>query len=155
MQQMKVLPEELLVHLGSYPRGANGDECVEAAEKRVHKRWAASVRATTRVKPEQASKGIMSASSLSGFGEDRRDGDHVTNLAHLPTGVMGVARTHALSGNTGDLRVVQVNLHAAEEAKCPQESEGLVVPMKLVNASGGKGPWFRVRLGEPRVRRST
>src|ERR1019366_1284272 len=36
-----------------------------------------------------------------------------------------------------DNRVVQTGL--------TQESEGLVVPVKLVKASGGKGPWFRGR----------
>lgn len=29
-----------------------------------------------------------------------------------------------------------------------QESEGLMVPMKLVKASGGTGPWFRNALEE-------
>ena len=31
-----------------------------------------------------------------------------------------------------------------------QASEGPIVPRKLGNASGGKGPWFGVRLDEPR-----
>src|SRR6266498_5757852 len=31
-----------------------------------------------------------------------------------------------------------------------QASEGPIVPMKLGNASGGKGPWFGVRSDEPR-----
>ena len=35
-----------------------------------------------------------------------------------------------------------------------QESEGPIVAMKPGNAGGAKGPWFRVRLDEPRVRRS-
>jgi len=50
---------------------------------------------------------------------------------------------------------MQDNLQTAVEAGHAQESEGLVVLMKSVNVDGGKGPWFRVRLGEPRVWRST
>lgn len=39
---------------------------------------------------------------------------------------------------------MQDNLQSIEEIDDSQESEGPIVPMKSVNADGGKGPWFRV-----------
>src|SRR5712692_4710740 len=35
-------------------------------------------------------------------------------------------------------------------SRARQASEGLIVPMKLGNAGGGKEPWFGVRSNEPR-----
>jgi len=49
MQQVKVLPEELLIQLGSYPRGATGDQRVEASGTEAHVGGSANVRAATRV----------------------------------------------------------------------------------------------------------
>ena len=54
---VQVRPEELSVHLGSYPGGGKGDRPVEAPETRAREGGSASVRAATRVKPEQAPKG--------------------------------------------------------------------------------------------------
>ena len=56
MQLVRVQPEELSVRLGSYPRGGEGDQAVEASGKGAHVGGLASMRAATRVKPEQAPK---------------------------------------------------------------------------------------------------
>jgi hypothetical protein len=153
MQQMKVLPEELMVHLGSYPRGAGGDKCVEAAETEALV-WGSCKHAGRNASEARASLEMKNA-GVELFRKQRRPQRWIwprTSLwIHLPTGVMGAARMQAPSGDTGDLRWLQDNLQTADEAGHPQESEGLVVPMKSVNADGGKGPWFRVRLGEPRI----
>lgn len=68
---------------------------------------------------------------------------------------MGAARTHAISGNTGDLRDMQDSLRSIEEIDDSQESEGPILLTKSVNTDGGKGPWFRVRFGKLRMWRST
>ena len=46
-QPVEVRPEELSVHLGSYPGGGEGDRLVEALGKDVRARRAASVWAAT------------------------------------------------------------------------------------------------------------
>lgn len=157
MQQMKVLSEELLVHLGSYPRDAGGDERVEAAETKPRKRRGRK-RTGRNVSEARASleRDVVGVELLRIERRPLRWTWPRTNAwVHLPTGVRGPARTYASAGDTGDLRWRQDNLQTVEEAGHAQESEGLVVPMKSVNADGGKGPWFRVWLEEPRVWRST
>ncbi len=57
MQLVRVQSEELSERLGSYPGDGEGDQTVEASGKGAHKGGLASVRAATRVKPEQAPKG--------------------------------------------------------------------------------------------------
>jgi hypothetical protein len=57
MQPVEVRPKEVSVHLGSYPGGGKGDRPAEALGTGIHHGWVASVRAATRVKPEQAPKG--------------------------------------------------------------------------------------------------
>jgi hypothetical protein len=153
MQQMKVLPEELVVRLGSYPRGAGGDKCAEAAEKRSRERRgckrAGRNASEARASLERKNVGVEL------FRKQRRPLRRVwprTSMrARLPAGVMGAARTQGFSGDTGDLPWLQASLRTVFETGHAQESEGLIVPMKSVNADGGKGPWFRVRIREPRV----
>ena len=155
MQQMKVLSEEMLVHLGSYPRGAGGDECVEAAETRALDKK--GCKRTGRNVSEARASLEMEIVGVELLGKQRRPLSWIqaANRIHLPTGVMGAARTHAFSGDMGGLRWSQDNLRTAKEAGHSQESEGPILPLKSVNADGGKGPWFRVRLREPRIWRST
>jgi hypothetical protein len=74
VQRVQVPPEELSVRLGSYPDGGEGDRAVEASGTEVRFWRAASMRAATRVKPEQASKGRMRAPSHPFLGEGRRGG---------------------------------------------------------------------------------
>ena len=66
-------------------------------------------------------------------------------------GVVGAARTHAGTGNTGGLSGWRGDsANGPAEGRARQASEGLIVPMKPGNAGGGKGPWFGVRSNEPR-----
>ena len=57
MQLVEVQSEELSGHLGSYPGGEHGDGLAEALGTEAREGGFASVRAATRVKSEQASKG--------------------------------------------------------------------------------------------------
>jgi hypothetical protein len=113
----------------------------------------ASVRAATRVKPEQASKGLKCErrvpSRRTKADEDDQMHRHVT--VALLAGVVGAARTHAvilqhgrpvgLSGRPGNGSIGR---------RARQASEGLIRPKNPGNAGGGKEPWFGVRLNEPR-----
>jgi hypothetical protein len=64
-QPVKVRPKEVSVHLGSYLGDGAGDCAIEAPGTQAHRPGgSASVRAATRVKPEQAPKGAMRAPSL-------------------------------------------------------------------------------------------
>ena len=73
------------------------------------------------------------------------------------TGVMGVARRYRARRNTGGspLRGVAA-LNSASTGRQRWASEGRIVPFGPAgqhNQSGGKAPWFGVRLDEPRGRR--
>ena len=70
-QPVKVRPKEVSVHLGSYPGDGEGDRAVEAPGTEARLGGSASVRAATRVKPEQASKGLMRAPSPLSMDEGR------------------------------------------------------------------------------------
>ena len=157
MQLMEVQPEELLVRLGSYPRDAGGDKRVEAAETESCERQDRK-RTSRNVSEARASLARENAGADLFRGQRRPSrwtSPIITNMeVHLPAGVVSPARTQASSGDTGDLSQLRSNARRRER-RPGQESEGLVVPMKSVNADGGKGPWFRVWFGEPRVWRST
>jgi hypothetical protein len=57
--------QEVSVRLGSYPEDGEGDRTIKAPGTEARRQGgSASVRAVTRVKPEQASKGIMRAPNL-------------------------------------------------------------------------------------------
>jgi hypothetical protein len=56
-QPVQVRPKEVSVRLSSYPGDGKGDRAVEAPGIRSALGGLANVRATTRVKPEQAPKG--------------------------------------------------------------------------------------------------
>ena len=70
-QPVKVRPKDVSVHLGSYPGGGEGDRAVEAPGTEARFGGSASVRAATRVKPEQASKSLMRAPSPLSMDEGR------------------------------------------------------------------------------------
>jgi len=96
MQLVRVQSEELSVHLGSYPDGGKGDRPVEALGKGAHEGGLASVRAATRVKPEQASKGEMRAPTLRKRVKVAETGWRNRPMkARLLSGVMGAARIQA------------------------------------------------------------
>src|SRR5437867_8360561 len=112
----------------------------------------ASVRAATRVKPEQASK-RHDAGAEPPLDRRRLPGssEHPTNDDDPPAGVMGAARTHTGSRNAGDLDgAPHVRGNGSMGARRRQESEEPIVPRKPGNAGGGKGLWFGVRGDEPR-----
>jgi hypothetical protein len=152
MLLVEVQPEELSVHLGSYPGGGEGDRPVEALGTKAREGGLASVRAATRVKPEQASKGGMRAPNRLKFGEGRR------GRSEQPTDEDRSARrgngrgTHTRIGaQHGRPVAVRGSDPRPSSWDGPrQESEGPIVPTKPVNAGGGKGPWFGVRRDEPR-----
>ena len=96
MQLVRVQSEELSVHLGSYQDGGKGDRPVEALGKGAHEGGLASVRAATRVKPEQASKGEMRAPTLRKRVKVAETGWRNRPMkARLLSGVMGAARIQA------------------------------------------------------------
>jgi hypothetical protein len=70
------------------------------------------------------------------------------------TGVVGVARRHRARGNTGSpARRGVAALTSAFRWKPRGVSEGRTVPHGLAgqqNRSGGKAPWFGVRVDESR-----
>ena len=69
----------------------------------------------------------------------------------LLAGVVGAARTHAGTRNTGNLWCCREDLATAPIGRRAwQASEGLILPMNPGNAGGGKEPWFGVRLNELR-----
>ena len=151
---MKVQPKELSVHLGSYPSIWEGDRPDEAPGTEGPLSGSASVRAATRVKPEQASKIEMREPSHLSDGEGRRSpSEQPTGDDELPAGVMGAARTQTSKRDTGDLAGCEDDRNG-ERRRPSQESEGLIVAMKPSNVGEAKEPWFRVRSEVPRIGRS-
>jgi hypothetical protein len=101
---VRVRSEELSAHLGSYPGGGKGDQPVEASGTGGPFSGSASVRAATRVKPEQAPKWEMWMPSRQCNGEGRWDrSEQPINEDRSSTGVVGAARTHTSKRDTGDL----------------------------------------------------
>ena len=150
---VKVRSEELSVHLGSYPSVEKGDRLDEASGTEAHEGGSASTQAVTRVKSEQAPKGrnVDAEPPL----ERRRlpePSEEPTDEDSSSTGVMGTACVQTVQQDTGDLaRCGAWHARNGSTRRRPrQKSEGLVVPVKPVNAGGGKEPWFGVRLDEPR-----
>ena len=151
---MRVQSKELMVHLGSYPRGGKGDRLAEASGTEGPFSGSASVRAATRVKPEQAPKCEMLVPSPHTEGEGRRIWpEQPFEEGQVTAGVMGAARTHTSKRDTGDLPRCKVTC-SGRRSRLRQESEGPIRAVKPGNAGGAKGPWFRVRHNEPRIRRS-
>src|SRR6516162_1647992 len=101
MQPVKVRSEELSVRLGSYLGGDKGDQIGGAPETEARDGGSASMRAATRVKPEQASKGLMCAPSRLSYGEGRRDWSINRQKTRPHAGVVGAARMHAAIRDTG------------------------------------------------------
>jgi hypothetical protein len=132
------------VHFGSYPGGGEGDRTVEALGTRAHEGGSASMQAATRVKPEQASKDLMRVPSRPDNGEGSRDRSEQPTREDRST-LRGIGRSmHAHGGRQhGRPAVERRNCrNRPEEVGRAQVSEGLIVPMKPVNAGGGKEPWF-------------
>jgi hypothetical protein len=148
---VKVQPEELSVCLGSYLSGALGDRCAEASGTLAHEGGgSASVRAATRVKPEQAPKVLMGVPSRPDNGEGHR---------HLPRTTDSGRRTlrgdrRSTHTSTKSQRGRSAPVHAPSGvqrlywSRPGQKSEEPIVARKPGNAGGAKGLWFGVRLDE-------
>jgi hypothetical protein len=152
MLLVQVQPEELSVRLGSYPRGGAGDQAVEAPGTGGTYSVSASARAVTRVKPEQAPKGLTGAPSRRKPGEGRR-GRSVQPTRGLPAfrGIGHSTCAH-IDGQHG--RPARAPRDNGVIGHCRgQESEEVVVPRKPGNSGGGKDLWFEVRSDEKRVGR--
>jgi hypothetical protein len=151
-QPVQVRPQDVSVHLGSAPGGGKGDRPVEALGKEARLGGSASVRAATRVKPEQASKGLMRAPSPLSKDEGRCGRlDAPTDEGRLAR--RGSGRSTYVRGDWQHGRPVVLAGQPANgpvEGRGRQASEGPIVLTKPGNAGGGKGPWFGVRANEPR-----
>ena len=153
MLPVKVRSEELSVHLGSYPSVEKGDRLDEASGTEAHEGGSASTQAVTRVKPEQAPKWRIVDAELP-LDRRRLPGslEEPTDESDPSTGVMGTACVQTVQQDTGDLARCEAGYARNDSSwsRPGQKSEGLVVPKKPGNTGGGKGPWFGVRLDEPR-----
>lgn len=150
---VKVRSEEVSVHLGSYPGSGKGDRPVEASGTKIRVDGLANAWAATRVKPEQASKDKMRAPNRLQFGEGRWDrSEQRTDEDWSARRGMGRGTRGSRDAQHG--RPVGVRGSVFPQPSLGegprQESEGPVVPRKPGKAGGGKGPWFGVRLDEPR-----
>jgi hypothetical protein len=154
-QPVKVRPQDVSVHLSSDPGGGTGDQAVEAPGTSARIGGSASVRAATRVKPEQASKGLMRAPSPLSKDEGRCGRlDAPTNEGRPAR--RGSRRSTYAGEDWQHGRPVAVAGHSAHglaEGRERQASEGPIVLVKPGNAGGGKGPWFGVCANEPRTGR--
>jgi hypothetical protein len=154
-QPVQVRPQDVSVHLGSDLGGGEGNRAVEAPGTSARFGGSASVRAVTRVKPEQASKSLMRAPSPLSMDEGR------CGRPDAPTEEGRSARRG--SGHStyacGDwqhgrpVALARLMANGPAEGRARQASEGLILPLKPGNAGGGKGPWFGVRPNEPRTGR--
>ncbi len=151
-QPVRVRPQDVSVHLSSDPGDGEGDRAVEASGTPARVGGSASVRAATRVKPEQASKGLMRAPSPLSMDEGRCGRLDAPTDEGRPAR-RGSGRSTYAGGDWQHGRpvaLVGVMANGPAEGRARQASEGLIVPLKPGNAGGGKGPWFGVRANEPR-----
>ena len=152
---MRVRPEELSVHLGSYSDEERRDLLLEAPRTRAHVGGSANTQAATRVKPEQASKGQVVGAEPP-FDRRRLQGSSERNRPTrtiLPPGYWAQhawIRCHRTRETC--LSAVLSDGNRAVLGGLWQESEEPIVPMKPGNSGGGKGLWFGVRLNEKRTR---
>ena len=153
---MEVPPKQLSVRFGSYPSGRCGQPRVPKPRgHRPTQGGSASIRAVTRVNPEQASKVMMRMPTRLSNGEGRRAKEkQPTRASFVIAGVMGVARVKGSCTQRGRPdRVRGCDSRRRIRRRPGRESERLVVPGKPGNAGGGKGPHFGVLSMKPRRRR--
>ena len=152
MLLVKVQPEKLSERLSSYPSGGEGDRPVEASGTQVRLGRAASARAVTRVKSEQAPKCprySMGAPSLLIEDEGRRDrGCNRPCLRLALRGIGHSTRAHISRQHGRPALVPEGNGDFG--LRRGQESEERIVLLKPGNSGGGKALWFEVRLDRTR-----
>jgi hypothetical protein len=104
----------------------------------------ATVRAATRVKPEQASKELTRGSSRPDNGEDQRCSCQRTEAHGHPR--RGIGRSTYRRHTTQRGRSVTGDLtgHLSAEGRPWQKSEEPIVVTKPGNTGGAKGLWFGV-----------
>lgn len=141
---MKVLPEELTVHLRSYGRVATGDGSYRAVRTTVLLGRAGELVGPTKVNPEQASKNRQCECRPC-----HREGKAAAPGASTVTG-RATRRGNGEGTQAQNARATR-ETRAGAEVAAPQrspgerpvrESEGPIVPGKPGNAGGGKGPCF-------------
>jgi len=113
----------------------------------------ASVRAATRVKPEQASKGVMRGSSRPDNGEDQWCAFERTEASAHPR--RGIGRSTYTGYTTQRERSAVVHGRTVQQHEwcwLGQKSEEPIRAMKPGNAGGAKGLWFGVRRNEANER---
>jgi hypothetical protein len=152
-QPVQVRPKEVSVRLGSYSGGGTGDQTIEALRTKARQSdGSASVRAATRVKPEQASKRSRRAPSPPQKDEGRR-GRSDAPAADGRTARRGIGRsTYAQAAvcNTGDLSGLPAWRRLHREAGSTGVG-GVHMTMTLGNSRRGKEPWFGVCSNERRT----
>jgi hypothetical protein len=129
---------------GSWQAVRSGNRQYRSPATNVALGGGANRRAVTRVKPEQASKGKLWTPTRPEFGEGSTvwGSSRQTHLERS-TGVMGTARRDRGSRKRGrPVRDEGSGLNGAVGHRFVRESDRVVVPMKLGNAGGGKGPDF-------------
>ena len=151
-QPVQVRSQDVSVHLGSDPGGGEGDRAIEAPGTQARFGGSASARAATRVKPEQAPKGLMRAPSLLSIDEGRCGRLDAPTHESRPARRGSGRRTCVCEDWQHGRPAARAGQPANDRAGgcVRQASEGPIVLKKLGNASGGKGPWFGVRWNEPR-----
>jgi len=124
-----------------------GDCCVEAPGTEVSMlERLATVRAATRVKPEQASKDLMRGSSRPDNGEDQWGSCQRTE-AHGQTrrGIRrSTYRRHTMQRGRS-VTEARIAGHLSAEDRPWQKSEEPIRARKPGNAGGAKGLWFGLR----------
>ena len=147
---MKVQSQELSVCLGSYLGGAAGDCWVEAPGTEVYVIGrSANVRAATRVKPEQASKGMMRGSSRPDNGEDQWCVCQRTEAQGHARRGMGRSTYRRHTTQRGSSVTEDQSMgHLSAEDRPWQKSEEPIRARKPGNAGGAKGLWFGLRHNE-------
>jgi hypothetical protein len=148
LQPVKVRSEELSVCLGSYLSGGHGDVTVDASGTEVsHSERLATVRAATRVKPEQAPKGLTWRSSRPYNGEDHWRTVWTTESAVRIHRGMGRSMHRSTRTQPREIcRGAPARRNGSIRSRPKQKSEELIVAMKPGNAGRAKGLWFGVRL---------
>jgi hypothetical protein len=138
---VKVLPEELTVHLRSYGRMA--EDRHEAARTTVFHGKAGEHAGPTRVNPEQASKRCRECRPSYRKGKAAASGSStVADRATRRGNGEGTQAQNARATREAHAGVEVAAPQRSESERPVGESEGLIVPGKPGNAGGGKGPCF-------------
>ncbi len=153
---MKVPPEQLSVRLGSDPSGAMEQSIMSKPwEQMSTSGGLATVRAVTRVNPEQASKVKSRRPTRLGNGEGRRAAGKQPMQAPVAlrrgNGDGTCRRPLSQRGRPGPMRGRGPQRRLGRRSV--RESDGPIVPRKPGNAGGGKGSDFGALSKRPKMRR--